>query len=203
MSIRVYWLDCRGVDPAQVWHLMSDRRREKIAQISPEAGKRQSAAAELALVRALARERNAEEEKIKWHAREDGKPVIDGGPHFSLSHSGDIAVCALCEQEVGVDIERCRKISPAMRRVVFSQAEEECSDAQLLKTWVAKESFLKMTGEGIRRRMNGIAVCDSCILDETGRKTACVQAIPFPLEGYELCVCSEQVEDIQLIRLDE
>ena len=38
-----------------------------------------------------------------------GKPylVSEPGIHFSLSHSGDWAVCALSDHPVGVDIERC------------------------------------------------------------------------------------------------
>ena len=33
MSIRVYWLDCREVDAAQVQHLMSAGRLEKLRQL--------------------------------------------------------------------------------------------------------------------------------------------------------------------------
>src|SRR5512132_1889057 len=46
-----------------------------------------------------------------------GKPVLAGGPdaalHFSLSHSGPIAACAVARQAVGVDVEREQVIPEA------------------------------------------------------------------------------------------
>ena len=44
-----------------------------------------------------------------------GKPVLQDHPHlhFSLSHSGEWAVCALSDTPVGVDVERIRPIDAA------------------------------------------------------------------------------------------
>ena len=121
MSVRLYWLDCRRVDPeaARVQSLMSDRRKEKLAAIRDEAGRRQSAAAELALAMAMARETGRPLQRVNWHTLPGGKPVVTDGLCISLAHSGDAAVCAVCERPVGVDVEAPRAMSPAMRRKIF------------------------------------------------------------------------------------
>lgn len=203
MSVRVYWLDCRKVDPAKerVRRLMSPRRREKIAAIRDENGRRQSAAAELALVLALAQERGGQVRMVKWETLPGGKPVLDDGLYVSLAHSGDMAVCAVFERDVGVDVEAPRDVPAAMRRKVYSSAEQERPDRMLRWTWVAKESYLKMTGEGISRAMNGFAAEEGAIMDMDGSRMACVRTAPDTLPGYILCVCAADMNDVELTEL--
>lgn len=201
MSIRVYWLDARNVDPESVRHLMSAARLEKIDSICGDDGKRQSAAAEMALVRAMARENGTPLQSVAWRALPGGKPVIDGGLHFSLSHSGDVAVCAVSEHEIGADAEAPRRIPCGMRRKILSERETHAADRDLLSIWVAKESYLKLTGEGLKRSMTGFSAAEDRILGAQGEVLAHTSRLRLPMQGYELCVCSEQMEDAVLIEL--
>lgn len=90
---------------------------------------------------------------------EGGKPylVSEPGIHFSLSHSGNWAVCALSDHPVGVDIERCE---PGRRDIAsrFFHREEvrylntvlpSARDDAFYKLWTLKESFVKSTGRGL------------------------------------------------------
>lgn len=201
MSIRVYWLDSRTVDPDSpaVQALMSDARRQKLADLRHPEARRNSAAAELLLALCMAREENRLPAPVRWHAQPGGKPALAHGPHFSLSHAGDAVVCAVSEREVGADIEPARQMPPAMRRKVLSPAEQERPDDQLLFTWVAKESFVKLTGEGLKRMMTGFSAIDGAIWNEDGERLAYLYAVPFPWSEYTLCVCSEQAQAVELI----
>ncbi|GAB2045687.1 hypothetical protein AGATL06_21850 [Agathobaculum sp. TL06] len=90
---------------------------------------------------------------------EGGKPylVSEPGIHFSLSHSGDWAVCAISDHPVGVDIEWC---DPNRRDIAsrFFHKEEirylnslppyARTDA-FYSLWTLKESFVKSTGRGL------------------------------------------------------
>ena len=78
----------------------------------------------------------------------NGKPFVRGGKKFNLSHSGSYWCMAIGENEVGVDIEVRRKIRPAMARRILAP-DEEALDGDLLRTWVLKEAYVKMTGEGL------------------------------------------------------
>ena len=203
MSVRLYWLDCRKVDPAEerVQALMSERRNEKMAVIRDEKGKRQSAAAELALVLAMARETGVQPQVVNWTTLPGGKPVAEGRLHFSLAHSGDVAVCAVCEQSVGVVVEAPRLIAPGMRRRICAASEMKRPDADLRWLWVAKESYLKLTGEGISRAMSGFAAMEGAIVDEQGRRLAYLCTAQEPMPGYILCACTVDMETVEMLEL--
>lgn len=91
-----------------------------------------------------------------------GKPIVAGGVHFNVSHSGDLILLALSDQrDVGVDVERRREVekvdalvarwlTPAERRALEAMIADGAgrSDA-FLRVWSAKEAQLKALGVGI------------------------------------------------------
>ncbi len=86
-----------------------------------------------------------------------GKPCFVGSDlHFSVSHTKNHVFCCLAEENVGVDAEEAdRKIDPRAVLRYCSQAEqarlsgaEHLHDA-LLRLWVLKESYAKLTGRGL------------------------------------------------------
>ena len=88
---------------------------------------------------------------------ERGKPYfVDGGLHFSISHTKRYAFCALSEMPIGIDAEeKDRKINLQLADKILSPAEKQRFDAAqdkqatLLKLWVLKEALGKLSGEGI------------------------------------------------------
>lgn len=77
----------------------------------------------------------------------DGAPVLEGGPHISISHSRTHAVVALCaEASVGVDIETPRAQLARVASRVLSAQEVEAYGATtegLLQAWTLKEAIYK------------------------------------------------------------
>jgi 4'-phosphopantetheinyl transferase len=81
---------------------------------------------------------------------ENGKPYIDGGPHFSVSHSGNWVILAVCEENVGCDIEfiNADRNTGLVARRAFRPEEIEAvkGDVKMFyRVWTAKESYMKMT----------------------------------------------------------
>lgn len=122
-------------------------RREKADRCRTELQRRQSLAATCLLDYAL-KTVGLREQEIQYLEGPDGKPGIAGlnSVHFSLSHSGKWAICAVSEQEIGADIEMIREFSPRLLQRYFDIEEQK----DPLRVWVLKESFCKMTGVGIR-----------------------------------------------------
>lgn len=204
MGIRIYWVDIRSVDPAspEIRALMSENRRRKLAEPALPDERRRSIAAELALVFGMAREQNGKASPVEWTKGFRGKPFLpEGCLHFSLSHASDAAVCAIADAPVGVDIERQRSISRGLRRKLLAPSETDAPDELLLWKWVAKESYLKLTGEGLARPMAGFSAEEGRISDGDGRALACVQTIPFVWPDYTLCVSTPVPEAAELIRI--
>lgn len=86
----------------------------------------------------------------------NGKPYIDGNPlYFSLSHSRDLAVIAICDAPVGIDTEFCdneKNFSHILSR--FSEREKSFIDGAYCRffiNWVIKEAYIKMNGGTLAR----------------------------------------------------
>ena len=86
-----------------------------------------------------------------------GKPYFPDSPlHFSITHTRHHAFCAVSENPVGIDAEETdRKVKPGLAEKILSPSEKERSlrekDSRqaLLRFWVLKEAYLKMTGTGL------------------------------------------------------
>lgn len=86
-----------------------------------------------------------------------GKPRCDGA-FFSLSHAGDLALCAVSDVPVGCDIEPAKDAPFEIAPRVFTAAErawlrasqdEKEAQRRFFTLWTLKESYMKMTGEGL------------------------------------------------------
>lgn len=94
-----------------------------------------------------------------------GKPYIPGGPEFSLSHSGALAVIALADVPVGADAEKDRPVGEAVRLRALTGAERADS-RDFLFFWTRKEAALKCLGTGVDRAPGSLDVrADSAELD--------------------------------------
>lgn len=124
----------------------------------------------------------------------NGKPVLAAGPdtHFSLSHSGKLAVCAVSDQPVGVDVEVLHSIDHDVMTLCFQMQEQkwitQSNDPGRAYTrlWTCKESYLKRTGAGMACDLRAFSVLPG-------------RSAPEGIAFYEheemnclICVCAER-----------
>ena len=112
----------------------------------------QSAAAELAICAAM-KNSGRPFAPSDYAYKVSGQPTIQIG-HISISHTEGYAACAIAREPVGIDVEREHTFSKAAAKRILSPQEELLresanADELLSRIWTVKESFLKMTGEGI------------------------------------------------------
>lgn len=97
-----------------------------------------------------------------------GKPYVKDVDNLfiNVSHSGTKVLCVSGEYPVGCDIEQIGEPSMAVAKRTFSRRELEntifMDDREFkdyyFKIWTAKESYLKMTGEGLTRPLNELSI---------------------------------------------
>lgn len=98
-----------------------------------------------------------------------GKPHVPGADlSFNVSHAGDWALIAFAHSTVGVDIEEVRPIHDfnSVGQIAFADAELAALAAAapadrasvFYRTWVRKEAYLKLTGEGMGAAPRDIAI---------------------------------------------
>jgi 4'-phosphopantetheinyl transferase len=100
-----------------------------------------------------------------------GKPYLTdyNNVYFNISHCVQGCIVVVSDGKVGVDIQEIRDFSHSVAEKVCSEAELECLDLSsdkkrlFTKMWVIKESYVKMTGEGIT---NGLKNIDTTKINE-------------------------------------
>ncbi|MCM1561844.1 MAG: 4'-phosphopantetheinyl transferase superfamily protein [Butyrivibrio sp.] len=111
------------------------------------------------------------EEKFLWEnvtREEHGKPLYALGRFFNISHCHDGVAVALARVPVGVDIEGSRRVKTSTVRKCMDEEEkayigdlagewlDKEQEKRFFHLWTLKESYVKMTGEGIRMPLNQI-----------------------------------------------
>jgi 4'-phosphopantetheinyl transferase len=166
--------------------------------------------------------------EILYGYGESGKPYLKeySDIHFNLSHSGRYAAAVFADREVGIDIQTVRSVREGLASRILSP-EEHARYGQLVlpeertewffRCWCAKESYGKLTGEGMaadfrhityvpeERHISFVGTCEkardvsdkvkkSMVVTETAKgaipvwKAACMEYVPAPGYGMNVCV---------------
>lgn len=133
--------------------------------------------------------------------RADGKPEVEG-IFFNLSHSGRIVICATAEREVGCDVEQIVKAPEGVAERFFHPNESayvnacvgEERDRRFFRIWTMKESYIKMTGEGMSLdfdRFEMLMDSGKTKVRRDGRLLSC-QIMEYDIPGYKASVCANE-----------
>jgi len=165
-EVHVWHIDLLRDDvaPAAVAVVLSHDERARAERFVVESDRRRFVAAHSALRRILTLYTGIDAPSIVFEIGEYGKPALAAGSgeeiRFNLSHSGDVAVCAVTNAcDVGIDVEEIRT-STSFEQIAmqfFSAGEQrllaavpaELRAETFTRIWVSKEAYVKATGRGI------------------------------------------------------
>ncbi len=91
------------------------------------------------------------------------KPVADG-VFFNVSHSGDYVIGVASDTPVGCDIEKMEAAPLEIADKFFFNSEKDYilthsdKDYAFWQMWTLKESYMKMTGEGMQLKLDSFCV---------------------------------------------
>ncbi len=144
---------------------VSAERRKKIEACRAREDKLRSLAGGLLLEELLRKNFYSPEDLIQ---DEKGKLMLKGQDsfYFNLSHSGEYAACILSDGPVGVDIQQYRPIKEGLEKRFFriqeaeqlKQVKGQAREELFFRYWTAKESYIKLTGEGLGQNFNSFGV---------------------------------------------
>ena len=105
---------------------------------------------------------------------EQGKPYFEGEDlHFSVSHTKDHVFCCLGTCNVGIDGEEAdRQLSDRIAEGYLSREERSRWEAlgrrqeDLLRLWILKEAYAKLTGRGIGKYLKEICQRQECPMQQ-------------------------------------
>ncbi len=160
----IFVIDLRNINPddAAIWDILSPERKEKIQKLKMSHSKLESIGAELALIKAVKHFYPDTPLPLRYYRNSHGKPYLSDFPnlHISISHSGDYAVCAVSDTEVGIDIQKIKEANFRIADRYFTIEEREYigEDTRLFfDLWSRKESYVKATGTGLTVPLNSFS----------------------------------------------
>ncbi len=185
---------------------LSAARRKKIDRLQVPADQARSLAAGLALEAAL-RPFGLHEKDACFTENANGKPALFNHVpfYFSLSHSGEYAVCAVSDTPCGVDIEKIQKSDRKIALRFFhdhetqalSQVPEPAYSLQFTRLWTLKESYLKYTGTGLSCPLNSfyMKLTEPAAFDLHHNRLSCRFFEPVVSDAYRLSLCTDNIVD--------
>lgn len=152
---------------AEWYEKMPAWRRRRIDSMKHESGKALSLGVGVLLHKALSEMGIEEPDEVSMNEFE--KPFYKEHPeiHFSLSHSGTMAMCAISDRPIGCDVEhqRQRDFDIAKRffakeeyALIKSQPTEQEQTSMFFRIWTLKESFIKCIGTGLSTPLNEFSI---------------------------------------------
>lgn len=130
---------------------------------------------------------------------ENGKLFCEGA-HFNISHSGEMVLCAMADAPVGCDIERVtgahfeimkRVFSTREREYILEPQDAEDKNRRFFRLWTMKESYLKMTGEGLSLPPRSIEIIpETNTVLRHGTEVRC-RLINKKYNDYEISICED------------
>ncbi len=185
--------------------LVDCARRERINKLRQKKDRIQSLGAGLLLRYSFLVEGYTVEQwnNSKIQLEQSGKPKLMQHPEFcySLSHSGKWVICGVHSKELGTDIQEMRSWNMRMAKRFFATEEyerllnaEEAEKSMLFyKMWTAKESYAKLTGEGIGKGISQYLTSEEFdkVRDTNLQEEADIRTYEM-LQEYMICVCSRE-----------
>ena len=207
--VQVYGMSVVGLpDPKEYPEMMKDfsvERKEKILRYNKVQDRGQGLAAGLLLNHVLKCHGFCMDEIIYG---EHGKPEIKG-LFFNLSHSHDYVLCVVNEKPVGCDIEKIGDFKKKLAEHYYTTQEvdylnglkDEEKASEFYRIWTMKESYMKMTGEGLSL---GLKRCEfrfeeSVQVFQDGEKCDC-HIQEYVIDGYKATVCAKENDFAETIQ---
>ena len=188
----------------QLLQLLPSEKQSKLRRFKECKDSMRSMVAEI-LIRNIIKQKNLRSDnRYDFATNAYGKPYLPNAKNikFNLSHSEDWVVCAVDENQIGIDIEKENSINLQIAHQFFTK--EECDyifslkDDQLsrfFEIWTLKESYIKAVGQGLSIPLNSFSIImdphDHTIAIQTECKDACFYFKKYCIDPYyKLAVCA-------------
>lgn len=190
--MKIYCVNIKNIENHQFidwFEQMSDKRKNAVNRMVIEQKRKLRIAADALCRRAISDYCGIAPEDIVFEHGKKGKPYAKGLPvYFNISHSGDYAVCAVSDCEIGIDIEKIKPVNMRTAEKFATDGEKEyiysCKNG-FFEIWTLKEAYFKCIGTGLGKEIknvcfevsqNGIVCSESgyeCLFYEIDKNYIC------------------------------
>ena len=190
---KLCFLNIESLDSENIktgFEAMSDERKKESLALVTENKKLQKIAADMLCRQMIAEADGVDPSGIIIKKDKNGKPYAENSRYkFSISHCGNLVVCAVSKNDIGVDVEKIRNVRLKMAEKFACESEIEYIGDKLerfFEIWTLKEAYFKCKGTGLGADIKSVS------FDVTDSNVICSE------NGYNLffenvadgCICS-------------
>jgi 4'-phosphopantetheinyl transferase len=139
---------------------------------------------------------------------EKGKPYLEASCiKFSVSHSGNLWICAMGDHEMGIDVQKMRPSKTReLARRFFTEEEydyiAQTAESDFFRIWTMKEAFVKYIGQGISYGFDKFSVVkEHQLLDGLSEPVPCKFMEVHLGDEYQCYCCARDKEDTWIRKL--
>lgn len=208
--VDLYAIDIKELPDAkknpEVLYDISSKRRKKVMEYLHADDRKRCFGAGILLSKVLPLYGESPE-KITFEP--NGKPKSEK-ICFNISHSGTLVICAVNERPVGCDIEKIENEPKGIAKRFFHHNEihylqtfhNETRNEMFFRLWTLKESYIKMTGEGLHIPLKDFEILlnDEKIQVRRENKILPCHIMEYFIPKYKVSVCAEEEKFAQCIK---
>lgn len=101
---------------------------------------------------------------IEFSYEESGKPYLNNGVYFSISHSGDMVACAVSDKPVGLDVQK--KTSFTKKTAKLVSGNPKCSAEEFFSAWTKAEALFKRGDISFKEALNSVEKVKMFIIND-------------------------------------
>lgn len=196
--IKLYLADisalCDPLEDSTILDTLPPKRQEKVLKYKLADDRKRCVGAGLIINKILC-ENNIDINSIRYGS--NGKPYAEG-IYFNAAHSANFAFGVSSEKEIGCDVEIIKKPHLDIAKRFFTQNEfdyisySENTSTAFYRLWTIKESYIKLSGEGLRTPLNSFEINiegNNISISEKGIKKDCY-ITQFEFKNHSFAICS-------------
>ncbi len=127
-----------------------------------------------------------------------GKPYLhDHALHFNLSHTSDMVALAVCNEQVGLDLQLRTDRDYCAIKSRLTEAEK---GQDFFELWTVKEAYCKYLGKTLASLLPHLEYRDGALYEN--EKKADVFLHRFTWGNAAGCICTASKDEVQFIALD-
>ena len=169
MKFSIFDINNLSVTEFEKWYtLMSSEKQSRVDAMSDIKDKKRTVCGEMLVRTMISTHTDLLSENIKINTDKYGKPYVDNlDIEFNISHSENLVVCVICEQPIGIDIQKIEDINPKVALKYFSDDEfkyvfgcnkqdfptpylpDKSALMRYFEVWTRREAMAKCSGLGL------------------------------------------------------
>ncbi len=200
--MKVYFVNVADLTDRQLEEClesMSDERKTEISRLKNPLSVKQKTAGDYLTKKAISDFCGIQPEKICIKKDLNGKPYAENASvKFNVSHGEDLVVCAVSENDIGIDIEKIRDVKFRVAER-FATEEERAyignDTDRFFEIWTLKEAYFKCIGTGLGADIRNVSFEIENQKIECSEKGFRCSFYPVS-EGYCCSIC-EKISDAE------